>query len=81
MVVDSKYNFNMKASSLFIILLAVSFSLNAQVPEGKTVISSLYVYDMSTGQSNLVTRELRHLEAPNWSRDGKYFLINAYGRL
>lgn len=68
------------------ILIALGFfgfvsNLNAQVPEGKTVISSLYVYDMSTGQSNLVTRELRHLEAPNWSRDGKYFLINAYGRL
>jgi len=53
------------------ILIALGFfgfvsNLNAQVPEGKTVISSLYVYDMSTGQSNLVTRELRHLEAPNW---------------
>ena len=71
----------MKASSLFISLLTLSFSLHAQVPEGKTVISSLYVYDMATGQSNMVTRELRHFEAPNWSRDGKYFLINAYGKL
>ena len=63
---------------LFIGFSIVSF---AQVPEGKTVISSLYVYDMATGQSNLITRELRHFEAPNWSRDGKYFLINAYGKL
>jgi len=63
----------MKATSLFIALLALSISIQAQVPEGKTVISSLYVYDLASGQSNLVTRELRHFEAPNWSRDGKYF--------
>lgn len=54
--------------------------LNAQVPEGKTVISSLYVYDVQTGKSSMVTRELRHLESPKWSKDGTYFIIEAYGR-
>ena len=54
--------------------------LNAQVPEGKTVISSLYVYDVQTGKSSMVTRELRHLESPKWSKDGNYFIIEAYGK-
>ena len=71
----------MKNTYLVFILCSFFFEVNAQIPEGKSVISSLYVYDLSTGQSKLVTRELRHFEAPNWSRDGQYFLINAYGKL
>lgn len=53
----------------------------AQVPEGTKVISSLYVYDLETKSSSLVMREHRHFEAPNWSVDGKYFLINSNGLL
>lgn len=71
----------MKKTPLFFCLILVSLYSFAQVPEGKTVISSLYVYDLKTQQSNLITRELKYFEAPNWSRDGKYFLINAYGKL
>jgi TolB protein len=71
----------MKNTYLVFILCSFFFEVNAQIPEGKSVISSLYVYDLSTGQSKLVTRELRHFEAPNWSRDGQYFLINAYEKL
>ena len=57
------------------------FNLIAQNPDDKLVISNLYVYDLASHSSNLVTRELRHIEAPNWSRDGQFFLINAYGKL
>ncbi|MFM1928837.1 MAG: hypothetical protein RL387_165 [Bacteroidota bacterium] len=71
----------MRTYLLLFTLIGFSIVSNAQVPEGKTVISSLYVYDMATGKSNMITRELRHFEAPNWSRDGKFFLINAYGKL
>ena len=71
----------MRTYLLLFTLIGFSIVSNAQVPERKTVISSLYVYDMATGKSNMITRELRHFEAPNWSRDGKYFLINAYGKL
>ena len=62
--------------SLFNLLFLVSFSLSAQVQEGKKVISSLFIYDLPTGKSTLVLKEERHFEAPNWSRDGKYLLIN-----
>lgn len=61
-------------------LLIFASNLNAQVPEGKTVISSLYVYDVETGKSSMVTRELKHLESSKWSKDGTYFIVEAYGK-
>lgn len=64
-----------------ILLLGFSLSLSAQIPAGKKVISSLYVYDLDSGKSELILTEKRHFEAPNWSRDGQYLLINAYGKL
>lgn len=64
-----------------ILLLGFSLSLSAQIPAGKKVISSLYVYDVASGKSELILTEKRHFEAPNWSRDGKFLLINAYGKL
>ncbi len=66
-------------SSLFI--LALAFIGTAQVPEGKKVISSLYIYDLATRKSSLILREMRHFEAPNWSPNGKFLLINCEGRL
>ncbi len=62
-------------------LIALTFIASAQVPEGKKVISSLYLYDMASGKSSLILREMRHFEAPNWSPDGKYLLINCLGKL
>lgn len=69
----------MKKIAIF--LLGFSLSLSAQIPAGKKVISSLYVYDLASGKSELILTEKRHFEAPNWSRDGKFLLINAYGKL
>jgi len=47
----------------------------------KKVISLLYVYELASGKSSLILKEKRHFEAPNWSRDGKFLLINASGKL
>ncbi len=71
----------MKKIAFTFFTLLVALLTKAQNPDDKLVISNLYVYDMASHTSSLVTRELRHIEAPNWSRDGKYFLINAYGKL
>ena len=71
----------MKKFHFAFLLLLITFQSFTQVPEGKTVISSIYVYDLVAKKSSLITRELKYFEAPNWSRDGKYFLINAYGKL
>jgi Tol biopolymer transport system component len=69
-----------KSSALYA-LLFMSMHAAAQVPEGKKVISSLYIYDLTSGKSTLILEEERHFEAPNWSRDGKYLLINSKGLL
>ncbi|NDD15440.1 MAG: transporter [Chitinophagia bacterium] len=66
--------------SLFICFF-FALQLNAQIPDGKTVISSLYIYTLETGKTTLVLREKRHFEAPNWSHDGQFLLINASGIL
>jgi TolB protein len=66
--------------SLFL-LAFICHSLFAQVPEGKKVISLLHIYDLQTGKSEMILRENRHFEAPNWSPDGSYLLINSQGKL
>lgn len=71
----------MKKIFIISILIFLTLFVDAQVPEGKKVISSLYIYDLASSRSNLILREMRHFEAPNWSRDGKYLLINSLGRL
>ncbi|MBN3520700.1 TolB family protein [Algoriphagus lutimaris] len=64
-----------------LLLFLLSNVLLAQVPEGKQVISSLYVYDLQSGESTLILEEERHFEAPNWSPDGTFLLINSAGKL
>lgn len=59
----------------------MSHVLLAQVPDGKQVISSLYIYDLKSGESKLILKEDRHFEAPNWSPDGTFLLINSAGKL
>jgi TolB protein len=47
-----------------------------------TVIRSyLKTVDISSGRIETVYRADRRFEAPNWSHDGKYFLLNSEGRL
>ena len=67
--------------TIIILLLGFSLSLSAQIPVGKKVISSLFIYDLKSGKSELILTEKRHFEAPNWSRDGRFLLINSYGKL
>ncbi len=45
------------------------------------MISRLQIWDMQAGQSRLVLETDRHIEAPNWSPDGTYLLVNGEGRL
>ncbi len=62
-------------------LFLISNCIFAQVPEGKQVISSLYIFDMATGKSEMILKEERHFEAPNWSPDGTFLQINSKGKL
>ena len=63
-------------------LLVVFFSVTLyaqQAPEGTT--SELVILNVTSGEQKTILKESRHFEAPNWSRDGKYLLINSGGFL
>jgi len=43
--------------------------------------SSLETISIETGERRLVYSTRDHIEAPNWSRDGKLFIFNSEGRI
>lgn len=48
---------------------------------GTAVESTLEILDIATNARHVVYRTADHIEAPNWSRDGKYFVFNSEGLL
>jgi Tol biopolymer transport system component len=62
------------------VLLLFSFEFGmAQVPPN--VESELVLLNVKTGREQSILKEKRHFEAPNWSRDGQFLIINAAGFL
>ncbi len=61
-----------------ILSVALATALFAQ---DTTISSLLKTVDISSGRIETVYRADRRFEAPNWSHDGRYFLINSEGRL
>jgi len=47
----------MKIIVNFLCFCFLALQLNAQIPEGKSVISSLYIYTLETGKAELVLKE------------------------
>lgn len=70
----------LKALSLslfsFVLVCSVAFS---QVPQG--IKSELVILNIETLEEKTVLLQERHFEAPNWSRDGSFLLINSAGKL
>lgn len=65
-------------------ILTVIFAVTVGLAQGqvqKNVESTLETLDVKTGKRTVILKEPRHFEAPNWSRDGKFFIINANGKL
>ncbi|WPR74319.1 transporter [Algoriphagus sp. NG3] len=63
-----------------IIFLFLSMKVNAQqVPEG--TYSELVILNINSGEQRTIIKENRHFEAPNWSRDGEFLIINSSGFL
>ena len=46
-----------------------------------SIRSSLQTVDIQSGRIDTVFTDDRHFEAPNWSRDGRFFIVNSNGRL
>lgn len=47
----------------------------AQTPDN--IISELVILNVNTREEKTILKENRHFEAPNWSRDGQFLLINS----
>ncbi|MDX5337801.1 MAG: DUF5050 domain-containing protein [Cyclobacteriaceae bacterium] len=71
---------NLKPICLNLFLLLV-FSVQAicQIPEN--LKSELVILNVETLEEKTILLESRHFEAPNWSREGDFLLINAAGKL
>ena len=55
--------------------------MNAEGQAPQDIESSLVLLNVKTGRSKVILKEKRHFEAPNWSRDGQFLIINADGFL
>jgi Tol biopolymer transport system component len=64
-----------------IIAHLVSGALLAFPASQDTIRSFLATVEIPSGRIDTVYSENRHFEAPNWSRDGRFFVINSAGRL
>ena len=62
--------------------LAFIFMANFKVDEKqKQLYSILEIYNIKTNKREIVLKEKIHFEAPNWSRDGNFLIVNSSGRL
>jgi Tol biopolymer transport system component len=62
--------------SIFIFIPMLSFGQNLN-----NVESTLEIVNIKSGERQVILQEKDHFEAPNWSPDGKYFIINSHGLL
>lgn len=60
---------------------AILFSVSAFSQYPNRVESILETVNITTRERTEVFRESLHFEAPNWSTDGKYFIVNSRGSL
>ena len=67
-----------KVFTPFILLIFMIPTTKAQEPE---ITSTLEVFDLKTGERKIILQEQAHFEAPNWSADDSYFIINQEGQL
>lgn len=62
-----------------LLLLAITlpvFSIAQQ-----KIQSTLETIDINTGKRTIIYSDSTHFEAPNWSKDGNYFIVNKNGKL
>jgi Tol biopolymer transport system component len=64
-----------------ILLSSVLVPTGGRSQSGDRIRSTLRTVDVQSGRIETVHAEDRHFEAPNWSRDGSFFVVNSQGRL
>jgi TolB protein len=55
--------------------------IHAQVLPFDSITSYLMIYDIETNKSRVVYKVKSHFEAPNWTKDGNFLVVNSHGRL
>ena len=65
-------------SSIFVWII---FSIPVLSQSSSPIISQLVLLNIKTGNQEIILEENRHFEAPNWSRDGKYLIVNSGGAI
>ena len=70
-----------KFSTVVCFLLVSTGSTMAQSTPPNPVVIRLEIYDLGTGNGRVVRQDSVRFEAPNWTRDGKFLLINERGLL
>jgi TolB protein len=68
----------MKQLIFVLICLATRFAWGQSSPK---ITSNLEVLDIKSGKRQVIQTGTSFIESPNWSRDGKYFIINRKGTL
>jgi Tol biopolymer transport system component len=61
--------------------LLVLFSVSIVAQERQKIQSTLEILEISTGKRTVIYSDTTHFEAPNWSNDGSYFVVNKSGKL
>jgi TolB protein len=65
----------------FLAVSSVILSTAAHAQSVDSIRSSLRTVEISSGRIETVFSDDRHFEAPNWSPDGRFFVVNSKGRL
>ena len=68
----------MKTKFLMVLGLLIILPITAQ---NEHVASTLEIFDIETNERSIVLKEDAHFEAPNWTADGSFFIINQGGSL
>ena len=71
----------MKHKIVLCSLLALAFATSALAQYSGNVISYLEIYDFETGSHKVVKEVQGLIEAPNWTPDGEWLVINRHGKL
>lgn len=64
-----------------ICLLLACLTVDAAAQARESIRSTLVTVDIQSGRIDTVYSDTIHFEAPNWSPDGRYFIVNSRGRL
>ncbi|SMO32995.1 TolB family protein [Fodinibius sediminis] len=67
--------------SILVLTLLLMVPISGHAQTDSVLVSKLETYNIETGQRKVVYRTRNHIEAPNWSPDGSYFLFNSEGKL